>query len=683
MGYSVISSIAEVHEAVAEIQRHGAFVFDVETRGVLERHPDVQGFVDRDWKEHLTKLKSPSPDIALKARQNIEDKHRGNLALDPMRNEVFWISLATHGHSWAIPMGHKLGIILIPEENGDGSTVPPEGYRKMLKNGQESLAKSRYTIPAVYDTVPVQLNRSDVLEALRPLFFSDLVKVGHNVKFDARSIGKYYGELPHGPFADTILMQHVLDENLMSYSLEQVIMKNYGGYNPYSREGKIGKIIDNVPFDKAVRYVHLDARWTWMLYTRMWRMISTKDDLLECFNLDAKVLRVLMEMEDNGILVDSRALKVLGRELDGKIRETILAISEHAFVGFNPDSNPHKQALLFNKKREGGLALKPVKKTAKGAPSVDEESLQKLRGEHPVVPLLLEYSEMQKLKSTYVEGLIPKLNNHRLHPSFHLHRTATGRLSSSNPNLQNIPRSSSIRSLFVAPEGYKLLVADYDQIELRVMAMFSHDKQMSRIFRNEEDIHAGAAALIFKKPIAEVTSDERQVGKGVNFLTAYGGGAGKLANTTGISVDEAREIIDNYYRQFSGITEWKRQVVANGRIRGYVETMAGRRRRLPDLKSNDDMERSRAERQAVNAVVQGSAADICKQAMLDIYDLLKGTGASLLVQVHDELVVSMPEDLIEEITPRFMEAMGHGRIIDGVPLLVSCDSAYSWAEAKG
>ena len=180
-----------------------------------------------------------------------------------------------------------------------------------------------------------------------------------------------------------------------------------------------------------------------------------------------------------------------------------------------------------------------------------------------------------------------------------------------------------------------------------------------------------------------MTSDERQVGKGVNFLTAYGGGAGKLANTTGISVDEAREIIDNYYRQFSGITEWKRQVVANGRIRGYVETMAGRRRRLPDLKSNDDMERSRAERQAVNAVVQGSAADICKQAMLDIHDLLKDTGASLLVQVHDELVVSVPEDIIDEITPRFMEAMGHGRIIDGVPLMVSCDSAYSWAEAKG
>jgi DNA polymerase-1 len=389
-----------------------------------------------------------------------------------------------------------------------------------------------------------------------------------------------------------------------------------------------------------------------------------------------------MEMEDNGILVDSRALKKLGKELDGKIRETLLAISEHAFVGFNPDSNPHKQALLFNKKREGGLALKPVKKTAKGSASVDEESLQKLKGEHPVIPLLLEYSEMQKLKSTYVEGLIPKLNNSRLHPSFHLHRTATGRLSSSNPNLQNIPRSSSVRSLFVAPEGCRLLVADYDQIELRVMAMFSQDKQMMRIFANEEDIHAGAAALIYKKPLEEVTDEERQVGKGVNFLTAYGGGAGKLANTTGITFEEAKEIIDNYYKQFSGITEWKRQVVASGRSKGYVTTMSGRRRRLPELNSNDDMLRSRAERQAVNAVVQGSAADICKEAMLGIHELLKDTGATLLVQVHDELVVAVPEEIIEELTPRFMDAMGHGRIIDGVPLMVSSDSAYSWADAK-
>lgn len=681
MSYSVVTTLDEIREAVSIIQAHGSFVFDVETRGNLERHPDLIEFIDSEWKTHLSKLKNPSPEIARKARETIEARYRGNLALDPKRNEVFWISLATAGHSWAIPMGHRVGITLIPEEVGDGTTIPPEGYRKLLKSGEESMAKYKYVIPAVYADPPEQLNRTDVLEELRPIFFSDLIKIGHNVKFDARSIGKYYGELPYGPFYDTILMQHIIDENLMSYSMEQVVKYNYKT-NSHGREGKLGAIIEQVPFDKAVRYVHLDARWTWMLYTHLWRGIGFRKDLHSAFLLDSEVLRVLMEMEDNGILVDSRALKSLGKELDSKLREIILAISEHAFVGFNPDSNPHKQALLFNKKREGGLALKPVKKTAKGSPSVDEESLQKLKHEHPVIPLLLQYSEMQKLKSTYVDGLIPKLNHHKLHPSFHLHRTATGRLSSSNPNLQNIPRSSSIRSLFVAPEGHQLLVADYDQIELRVMAMFSQDKQMLKIFSNNIDIHTGAAALLFKKPEDEVTAEERQIGKGVNFLTAYGGGPHKLANTTGISVDDARAMIDQYYKQFSGLTEWKRRVVETGRNKGYVSTIAGRRRRLADLSSSDEYTRSRAERQAVNAVVQGSAADICKQAMVDIAELLKGTGATLLVQVHDELVVSVPEDILEELKPRFMDAMGHNRVMDGVPLLVSCDSAYSWADAK-
>jgi DNA polymerase-1 len=681
MRCKVVTSLAEVRDAVSKIQSHGAFAFDVETRGNLERHPDLVEMAESEWKSHLSKLKAPTPEIARKAKENIEAKFRSELALDPLRNEVFWIGLATYAESWAIPMGHPLGIIVEPEEVGDGTTVPPVGYRKKLKNGEESMAKAKYVKPAVYSEVPEQLDRSEVLEALRPLFFSDLIKVGHNVKFDARSVGKYYGELPPGPFYDTILMQHILDENMMSYSMEQVVLKNFKTAS-HGREGKIGKVITRVPFDVAARYLHLDVRWTWLLYTRMKVAIERREDLHKAFLLETDALRVIMEMEDEGILVDSRALKSLGKELDARIRQIHLDISEYAFVGFNPDSNPHKQALLFNKKREGGLSLKPVKKTPKGAPSVDEESLQKLKGEHPVVPLLLEYAEVQKLKSTYVEGLIPKLNNSKLHPSFHLHRTATGRLSSSNPNLQNIPRSSSIRSLFVAPDGYKLLVADYDQIELRVMAMFSQDKHMTRIFRNEEDIHAGAAALIYKKPIEEITSEERQVGKGVNFLTAYGGGAGKLANTTGIPFEEAKEIIDNYYRQFSGITEWKRHVIASGRSKGYVSTMAGRRRRLPDLHSADDMDRSRAERQAVNAVVQGSAADICKQAMIDVDKVLKGTGAKLIVQVHDELVAIVPEDKVEELTPKFMDAMGHGRIIDNVPLLVSCDSAYSWADAK-
>jgi DNA polymerase-1 len=256
-------------------------------------------------------------------------------------------------------------------------------------------------------------------------------------------------------------------------------------------------------------------------------------------------------------------------------------------------------------------------------------------------------------------------------------------LSSSGPNLQNIPRESSIRSLFVAPEGQIMLVADYDQIELRVMAMFSQDKELLKVFNNNIDIHTGAAALLFGKSIEDVTSEERQIGKGVNFLTAYGGGAGKLARTTGISFEQAQHMIQEYYRQFSGLTEWKQKVVAQGRRLGYVETITGRRRRLPDLLSVNSEFRSRAERQAVNAVVQGSAADLCKQAMIDIDRAFKGTNLKVLVQVHDELIAVAPIEEAVEMKELFMKAMGHNTIIQGVPLRVSCDMASTWAEAKG
>lgn len=678
----VVSTTEELHEIISIIQSVGAFAFDIESRGILSRHPDLLEHIEKEWKAHVSKLKNPSPDISRKAREKIEGDYRKMLALDPLRNEVFWIGIATKGHSWAIPMGHSRGVIVKPEEVGDGTTVPPEGYRKVLKSGQESTAKARYYIPAEYAPAPEQLSRSVVFETLKPLFFSDLIKVGHNVKFDARSISKYYEEMPTAPFRDTMLLQHALDENMMSYSLESLIQHNYGKHDAYFREGKLGKIIDDVPFDVAARYVHLDARWTWMLYERLWNGIKNQDDLKRVVVQDSEVLRVLMQMENEGIPVDSQQLKRLGKELDNKMREILLELSKYAPIGFNPDSTKHKQAFLFNKKREGGLGLKPFKETKGGAPSVDEESLKRLESKHPALTLLLQWSETQKLKSTYVDGLLPKLSKGRLHPSYNLHRTATGRLSASNPNLQNIPRESSIRSLFIAPEGYTLMVADYDQIELRVMAMFSKDPELIHIFNNDIDIHAGAAALLFGKDVSEVTSEERQIGKGVNFLTAYGGGYMKLARTTGIPEDRAKYMINRYYEQFAGLTQWKRHVISQARAKGYVKTLTGRRRRLPDIKSTDDEKRSRAERQAINAVVQGSAADICKIAMIDIEKALHGTDTRMLVQVHDEIVTAVPENSWEDIMPRFIEAMGDGVVLHGVPLKVSCNVAHNWADAK-
>jgi len=680
----IVFTVEGLHEILAAVEQAGAFCFDVETRGVVERHPDVMALVEEEWQEHIKTLATQNVDIQNRARDNIMTRWRKTLALDPLRNEVIWLGIGVGAKSWTIPLGHPNGSVIEPAEQGDGSTVPPPGHRKLLKSGNESLAKAKYFKPAVFSPPPTQLSKSEVFTTLKPLFMGGALKIGHNIKFDVRSVRKYLdGDLPEGPFFDTMLAQHVLNENLSSYSLESLLVHTFDGFNPYSVGGKIGATITEAPFRPAARYLHLDVRWTWLLHNVLARRLQADEALLACFTQDMEVLRVLCDMEDNGIPVNHRAMKKLGKQLDLRLSDIMLDIYQYAPVGFNPASTKHKQDLLFRTKREGGLGLKMSKKTSTGQPSVDEETLRKLEDKHPVIPMLLEFSETKKMVSTYVDGLMPQLVKSRLHPSFHLHRTVTGRLSSSQPNLQNVPRDSDIRSLFVAPDGYDLLVADYDQIELRVMCMFSHDKRMSEFFLTGADIHAGAAALCLGKSPEDVTPEERQLGKGVNFLTAYGGGASKLARTAGIDEDHAQHVIDQYYRQFNGITQWKQQVTATGRSLGYVTTLSGRRRRLPDLRSSDRGLRARAERQAVNAVVQGSASDICKQAMVQCGRVFKGSPAQMLVQVHDELVIAVPSDEVSSFKPILMEAMGHGTVYDGIPLKVSCHSAGSWSEAKG
>ena len=680
----IVFTVEGLQEIVRAVEEHGEFCFDVETRGVVARHPDVLAQIEDEWKLHSATLKSTHPDVLKRSKDSIVERWTKTLALDPLRNEVIWLGIAVKGQSWVIPVGHPNGSVLEPALRGDGSTVPPPGYRKVLKSGKESLAKASFFKPAVFSPPPEQLPKSVVFDTLRPIFFGDAVKIGHNVKFDARSVRKYFGgDLPTGPFYDTMLIQHVLNENLMSYSLESLLALNFSGFNPYSLDGKLGAVITEVPFLSAARYLHLDVRWTWLLYQKLMGRLLKDPVLVNCFVQDSQVLRVIMAMEDNGIPVNHRAMKTLGKKLDRRLDELMLDMYQYAPVGFNPSSTRHRQDLLFAKKSMGGLGLKPSKLTPGGQPSVDEETLRKLEDKHPVIPMLLEYAEVKKSVSTYVDGLLPQLLKGRLHPSFNLHRTVTGRLSASNPNLQNIPRDSDIRSLFVAPDGYTLLVADYDQIELRIMCMFSQDKRMSEFFLTGADIHAGAAALCLGKGIEEVTAEERQMGKGANFLAAYGGGYTKLAKAARIPEDQAKQFLEYYKKQFNGITKWKQQVIAEGLSHGYVSTMSGRRRRLPDLRASDDGLRTRAERQAVNAVVQGTASDICKQAMVACAGAFQGTDAQMLVQVHDELVIAVPSDQAVNMKSILTEAMGDGRVHLGIPLKVSCHSAHSWDEGKG
>jgi|SaaInlV_100m_DNA_2_1039680.scaffolds.fasta_scaffold00140_22 DNA polymerase I-like protein with 3'-5' exonuclease and polymerase domains len=680
-GPCYLTTVKEIEELVRVVQSVGSFAFDVETLGVLTNHADLLELLDQQVEEHIATLKTIVSGTNDRVRENKAAAITKDLALDPMRNEVIWMGIATHGHSWAIPMGHPNGEIIEEEEVGDGSTTPPTGLRNILKSGRESMAKAKYVKHAVFGPPPTQLSKHKVFEALRPIFFdSSITKVGHNVKFDARSIYKYYGEMPVGPFRDTMIAQHILDDNHKGYSLVNLIRTHFDGYNPYDREGKIGAIIAFSPFSVSCRYVHLDARWTWLLYNKL---MSQLPEFVSVLEQDSEVLEVLMNMEHEGITVDRDGMVALGKELDSRLLELKVNMNALTYPGFNPDSVVDKRRFLYSKKSEGGLELTPIKQTLKGQPSVDQETLRKMEKKNKAIPLFLEWSECKKTKSTYVEGMLPKINNGRVHPSFHLNRTATGRLSSSNPNLQNIPREASVRGLFCAQEDSTLLVADYDQVELRVMAMFSKDANMLDIFLNEKDIHSGAAALVFNKPIEEVTSEERQIGKATNFLTAYGGGAGKLADSAGITVAHARNVINQYYEQFSTLSKWKNSVVRQAQRDGFVTTISGRKRRLPDINSADNADRSRAERQSVNAVVQGSASDICKKAMIKSFKELNGSGAKLLVQVHDELVVNVPNHLdMEEVTGVLMEAMGHGVVIKGVPLVVSYSTARTWSEAK-
>jgi len=700
-----VTTITELEEIVAAIQKVGAFSFDVETRGNISRNAEVSNQVETEWKAKQETLKSTHPTTLARSRRAIEERWEKQMALDPLRNEVFWIGLATKGMSWAVPMGHSNGEIIVPEDRGDGSTIPPEGHRDILASGKESQKKAKYFIPAEFTAPPEQLTQEQVFKVLGCLFSDEsITKVNQNLKFDCKSITKYLGGvLPAGDYVDTQVLMHLIDEDMMNYRLGTIIARVFSGFDPYWRDGKVGATITTEPFSVATRYVHYDARWAWLLYTRLWRRIESVPTLMSALRRDIACMRPVAQMELNGIQVNAKAMKVLGKQLDMDINTLLMDISIHAFPGFNPDSNVDKQTLLFNKKRtpkdwdtdtkgeyQKGLGLTPYKLSEKtGKPSVDDKTMTKLKGKHPLIEMLMSYSEMKKLKSTYVDGLTPMLHSGRLHPQFHFHRTATGRFSSSDPNLQNIPRDSRVRSLFEAEKGNSLIVADYSQIEMRIMGMFSQDPELLRIFEEGIDVHTGTAALILGRDPED--SEERNIfGKTPNFLMGYGGGPNTLVEATqgAITVDEAKSIIERYDAGYAGWTAYKRRALHAGRKKGFVETMGGRRRRVPDLHADKTTQdgwkaRMRAERQAINAIIQGTAAEFMKDAIIRLDRELPFPACRMLVQVHDEMVISVPTDQIIKWEPVIEHAMGNGTVINGVPIEVEAHHAGSWDEAKG
>lgn len=620
----------------------------------------------------------------------------------PKVNDVLWIGFAVPDRVVLIPMGHPLGVVLSPAVTE--RRLPPEEERALLKSGKMSTAKKTYHVPAVFDDPGPQLRPDVVFSALEPLLFSNRVKIGHNVKFDLESIAKYYqGRIPPGPYVDTVILTHVLDENLDRYGLKDLVMDWFRvSPNPsvraefYPNLGKLG--VWEQPIDQVARYLAKDVWYTHLYYRSHVRLLNRDPELRETFDLEMALYPVLMEMELFGINIDVSLLRERGRQLEKErddIEFQIWTICGEQF----PVSNPTmKRRFLFDPKSQGGQGLKPLTFTPKtNTPQLNQSTLEHYAEKNELARLFLEWGDKDKIIGTFISGLTEKLVNGRLHTSFNQHRTVTGRLSSANPNLQQIPRGDMIRDAFRADEGCLLVVADYDQVELRCAAALSGDREMIQVFQEGRDIHAQAAAAMLDIPVESVDKDQRQVGKTQNFGTLYGAGPQKIADVANCSLEQAQEFIARYFQQFAGLSDWKDEMIRQARHRGrrndpknppYAKIPPlGRRRRLSDLYAEELRERARAERQVINSIVQGFAANVMKLAMVDLHRRFSGTPMVLLLNVHDEIVVQAPEHMIEEAQRLVVESM-EGVVYNGVPVLgevpltAAAGVARRWSEAK-
>ncbi|WP_353151332.1 DNA polymerase I [Chryseobacterium sp.] len=539
--------------------------------------------------------------------------------------------------------------------------------------------------------IPLSENREEVLETLkifRPFFEKeDLLKIAHNLKFDYKIL-KQYDITVKGAMFDTMIAHYLLNpdgRHGMDY-LSEV----YLNYKPVSIEtiiGKKGKKQGNFR-DADLRtqtdYAAEDADITFQLYELFAPQLK-KENLEELFyNIEMPLMEVLAKMELTGISLDEKWLAQESVDLENDLKQLEVKIFELSEEEFNMNSPKQLGEILFEK-----MQLDPkAKKTKTGQYATSEDVLQKLASKHEIIKHILEYRTYQKLKSTYVDALPSQIekSDNRVHTNFSQTTAATGRLASVNPNLQNIPirtlRGQQIRGAFVSAEGSKIISADYSQIELRLIAEISGEENMIKAFQNGEDIHASTAAKLFRIPLEEVSKIQRSQAKTVNFGIIYGQGAFALAEQTGLSRTEAKQMIEAYFETYPKLKEYMAEQVNKARQMGYVETILGRKRHLKDINSNNFVVRGHAERNAVNAPVQGSAADIVKIAMIKIDRELaeQQLKTKMLLQVHDELVFEAPVDEIEAASKLIKTEM-ESALKTQVPLLVEIGVGNNWLEA--
>ncbi|MGH7538673.1 MAG: DNA polymerase I [Gemmatimonadales bacterium] len=578
-------------------------------------------------------------------------------SLDPLRAELVGLSLATDlDHSWYFPLAH----------------VASEG-------------------PLAGGTTPRNLPplASEPMRTLRELLADATVpKAGHHLKYDWLVLRRAGVELA-GVIYDSMLAAFVLDPGRRAFALDELARERLGmrirTYGELVGRGRAERSFAAVPIAEAARYCCDDSETVLRLHGAL--APELEDHRLQPLldTVDIPLVPVLVDMEWAGILMDRAPLAQLSRDFAVELAEIERRLYAAAGTEFNLNSTPQLRTVLFSK-----LQLPILKKTKTGA-STDVDVLEQLAAMgHEVPKLLIEYRELSKLKSTYVDALPSFIHPEtgRIHTSFNQVGATTGRLSSADPNLQNIPvrteRGESIRRAFVAPTGSRLLVADYSQIELRLLAHLSGDPAFVEAFERGGDIHRQTAAAIFGVAQDQVTGEMRARAKTINFATIYGQGPFALAHQLGITQEEAKAFIRQYFERFAGVRAWLDRTIAEARHKGYVETLLGRRRYIPELQDRSFNIRAFGERTATNSPLQGSAADLIKVAMIRIHAALRadGLGTRLLLQVHDELVLEVPEGeaaRATEIVKRHMERAASLR----VPLVVSVGMGRNWVDAKG
>ncbi len=538
-----------------------------------------------------------------------------------------------------------------------------------------------------YQDAPAQLSRDHVLARLKPwLEDASKPKLGQHLKYDSHIFANY-GVCLAGVKHDTLLESYVFEshrphdmDSLAARHLERKTIT----YAEVCGKGASQIGFNEVAIERATEYAAEDAEVTLALHHAMWPQIEHDDKLRFIYEkIEVPTSVVLQKIERNGVLIDSERLGQQSHDLGKRMLEIEQQAYDLAGQPFNLNSPKQLGEILFGK-----LELPVVKKTASGAPSTDEEVLQKLAEDYPLPKVLLDYRGLAKLKSTYTDKL-PKMINPatgRVHTNYAQAVAVTGRLSSNEPNLQNIPirtpEGRRIREAFVAPEGCVIVSADYSQIELRIMAHISEDENMLKAFANNEDIHKATAAEIFGIAPEQVESEQRRYAKVINFGLIYGMSAFGLAGNLGIERSAAQIYIDKYFMRFSGVKRYMDETRLQAKARGYVETVFGRRLWLPEINSPNGPRRQGAERAAINAPMQGTAADLIKLAMIAVQDWLESTGmkSRMIMQVHDELVLEVPQDELDVVREKLPELMKNVAELK-VPLLAEVGIGKNWDEA--